>query len=94
MALPLNLNPVSNPTHPAHQLGARHLGAAIGHLLVGNGEMAAHHLGQAFGHFVAPHMPDGGTPAQVGNTMTQNLKAAAHGKAKAPKPKPTKPAKK
>lgn len=74
-APPLNLNPITNPTHPAHLKAARHMGAAIAHLMLGNGEAAAPHLGHAIGHMVAPHMPEA-----VGAQTTTALKSAAHGK--------------
>ena len=73
-----NLNPVTNPTHPAHAKAARHAGAFLGHLLTGNGEEAAHHLAAAIGHTLAPHMPEAATAR-----AHKALKATAHGK-KAP----------
>jgi hypothetical protein len=74
-----NMNPVTNPTHPAHAMAARHAGAALGHLLTGNGEEAAHHIAAAIGHTIAPHMPEAATAR-----AHKSLKATAHGK-KAPR---------
>lgn len=74
-----NVNPVTNPTHPAHDMATRHFGAALGHLLIGDGETAAHHIGQAIGHTLAPHMPEGTDHAAVGAAVTDNIRQAAHG---------------
>jgi hypothetical protein len=53
----INLNPISNPTHPAHAMAARHFGAAIGHMLIGDNTTAAQHLSEGVRHTLAPHMP-------------------------------------
>ena len=51
----VNFNPVSNPTHPAHQVATQHLGQALGHMLTGNHEAARDSLHTAIEHLFVPH---------------------------------------
>jgi hypothetical protein len=55
-AAPLNINPITNPTHPAHVMASKHLGAALGHFLAGNHEDAKAHLHEFIEHLAAPHV--------------------------------------
>lgn len=84
--LPFNPSPISNPTHPAHLQGARHLGAGLAHLMLGDRGTAAKHLTQAVMHLL--------TPEHAGAGVAPAPQSAAPARPAAPmKPtKPTKPA--
>ena len=53
--IPFNINPATNPTHPAHQDISRHLGAAIGHIMAGDHGTAKQHMHAIVDKWFAPH---------------------------------------
>jgi hypothetical protein len=79
---PLNLNPVSNPTHPSHIMASKHLGAALGHFLTGNHEGAKAHLHEAIEHLAAPHTGTTAAPQPARATTKPPKKSAKKGRKK------------
>ena len=53
--IPFNPNPASEPSHPAHQDIHRHLGAAIGHIAIGDHATAKQHMHAIIDKWFAPH---------------------------------------